>query len=320
MAHHYFRRHWLSLRRWLTGSEAAMIAVATAVGILAGLSTRAQNLVAHVLQQVLYGVGINRLSALTSIQHPWKLLALPLGGLVLMGFNRVIGQRRTSIDIVEANALHGGRVPASDSWIVCLQTLISNGFGASVGLEAAYTQAGGAVASAIGKQLRLRREDMRNLVGAGAGAAIGAAFGAPLAGAFYGFEIVIGAYTPAAIAPVMAAALSARIITRLLGGETYLVAAGDVGRIATHDYVTFAILGVVMAVAGIALMRLQTGLERLVQRWSLPALLVDCCSCPPPGSARKPCHQAMARCGSNSPCTPMPNSCSRCSRSRCWLR
>ena len=272
MAHHTFRRHELSLRRWLTSSEAAMIAVATIVGILAGLSTRAQNMVAHGLQQVLYGVGINRLSALTSIQHPWKLLALPLGGLVLMGFNRVIGRRHTSIDVVEANALHGGRVPASDSWIVCLQTLISNGFGASVGLEAAYTQAGGALASVIGKRLRLRREDMRNLVGAGAGAAIGAAFGAPLAGAFYGFEIVIGAYTPAAIAPVMAAALSARIVTRLLGGEGYLVAAGDVGRIATHDYVTFAILGVVMAIAGIGLMRLQTGLERFVQRWPLPAL------------------------------------------------
>ena len=40
------------------------------------------------------------------------------------------------------------------------------------------------------------------LVGAGAAGAIAAAFGAPLAGAFYAFEIVIGAYTPAALAPV----------------------------------------------------------------------------------------------------------------------
>ena len=272
MSNHFLIRHWLRIRRWLTGSEAALIGVAIIVGIGAGLLTRAQNLAAHGMQQLLYGVGINRLSALSSIQHPWKLLALPLGGLVLMVFNRVIGTRRTSIDVVEANALHGGRVPAADSWIVCLQTLISNGFGASVGLEAAYTQAGGALASALGKRLRLRRENMRILVGAGAGAAIGAAFGAPLAGAFYGFEIVIGAYTPAAIAPVMAAALSARIVTRLLGGEGYLVAVGDVGRIATHDYVSFAILGIAMSVAGIGLMRLQTALERLVQSWSLPAL------------------------------------------------
>ena len=69
------------------------------VGIVAGLATRAQNLIAHGLQHLLYGVGINRLSALTSIQHPWKLLALPLGGLVLMVFNRMIGQSRVSIDV-----------------------------------------------------------------------------------------------------------------------------------------------------------------------------------------------------------------------------
>jgi hypothetical protein len=44
-----------------------------------------------------------------------------------------------------------------------------------------------------------------------AAAAIAAAFGAPLAGAFYAFEIVIRAYTPASIAPVAAATISAVI-------------------------------------------------------------------------------------------------------------
>ena len=46
---------------------------------------------------------------------------------------------------------------------------------------------------------------------------VGAAFGAPLAGAFYAFEIVIGNYPPAAIAPVMVAALSAVFVSRALG-------------------------------------------------------------------------------------------------------
>ena len=43
---------------------------------------------------------------------------------------------------------------------------------------------------------------------------------APLTGAFYSFEIVIGAYTPAAIAPVAAAALSAVLTARLRGLES----------------------------------------------------------------------------------------------------
>ena len=262
-----------TIKRWLTGSEAALIMVAIVVGVAVGLATRAQETIAHTLQSWLYGVGINRLSALTSIHHPWKLLALPLAGALLVLTNRLIVMRRAPIDVVEANALHGGRVPIYDSLVVCLQTLISNGFGASVGLEAAYTQAGGAVASAVGQRLRLKRDKMRLMVGAGAGAAIGAAFGAPLSGAFYGFELVIGAYTPAAIAPVMAAALSARLVMRLLGGDTQFLSSDPIGHIATHDYATFAVLGIVMAVAGIGLIRLQTALERLVQRSPLPLAL-----------------------------------------------
>ena len=39
-----------------------------------------------------------------------------------------------------------------DSLLVAAQTLISNGFGASVGLEAAYAQIGGALASLAGRR------------------------------------------------------------------------------------------------------------------------------------------------------------------------
>lgn len=271
MIRHLNNRLTSSLRRWLRGSETALIPVAIIVGLLAGLVTRLQGFLAHGLQHLLFGVGINRLSALASIQHPVKLLALPLGGLMLMLANRYIGLRRVPIDVVEANALHSGRVPVTDTLVVCTQTLISNGFGASVGLEAAYTQAGGSIGSVLGRAFGLRRENIRTLVGAGAGAAIGAAFGAPLAGAFYGFEIVIGAYSPAAIAPVAAAALSASLVAKLLGGEAYLIAPGAVSAISTTDYLVFAGLGLVAAVVGIAIMRFQTTVERWVQRSRLPA-------------------------------------------------
>ena len=50
------------------------------------------------------------------------------------------------------------------------------------------------MASLTDQRVGLRRAEVRILVGAGAGAPIGAAFGVPLIGAFYGFEVVIGAY------------------------------------------------------------------------------------------------------------------------------
>lgn len=256
-------------RRSLRESEVAFILLATIAGLSAGLLTNAQQALAHGIQQLFYGVTINRLSALASIHHPWRLLALPVGGLMLVMLGSALHRRRRApVDVVEANALHGGRIPFSDNLVIATQTIISNGAGASVGLEATYAQMGGGVASIIGQWFKLRRNDLRTLVGAGAGAAVGAAFGAPLTGAFYAFEIVIGSYTPAAIAPVMAAALAASFVTRSLGVEPYLIATTADRHLAIGDYLAYAGLGLVCAVIGIVIMRLVTAAELHVQGWA----------------------------------------------------
>ncbi|WP_395395655.1 chloride channel protein [Novosphingobium sp. BL-8A] len=256
-------------RRRMRESELAFILLAVGAGIAAGWLTNLQGFLAHGIQQLLYGVTGNRLSAIGEIRHPIRLLALPLGGLVLIGIAYLLRRRRRApIDVVEANALHSGRIPFIDNLIISAQTIVSNGAGASVGLEAAYAQMGGGVASVLGQWFKLRRADMRTLVGAGAGAAVGAAFGAPLAGAFYAFEIVIGTYTPAAIAPVIAAALGAAFITRQLGVEPYLIAASSTRALTTPDYFIYAILGLACALVGILVMRLVTFIEIHVQKWT----------------------------------------------------
>ncbi|WP_126173092.1 chloride channel protein [Altericroceibacterium xinjiangense] len=263
----------IRFRRWLRSSELSLVVLAALIGLGAGLATALIGAMAHGLQYLLYGVGINRLSALASIRHPYKLLALPLGGLLLGGIYYLSRKRKAPVDVVEANALHGGRIPRADSLWVTLQTVVSNGFGASVGLEAAYAQAGGGLASVVGQWLRLRRADLRNLVGAGAGAAIGAAFSAPLTGAFYAFEVVIGAYTPAAIVPVAAAALIAALVGRALGAEPYLTVTAIAEHITTLDYLLFAGLGIVCALCGIAMIRLEAWVSRWVARSKIPVFL-----------------------------------------------
>ena len=265
-----YSRGVASFRRIFRSSEAALILLAVGVGIAAGLLMIAQHALAHGMQALIYGLSGASLSAAPSIATP-RLLALPLFGLLLgLGSTAALRRWRTPVDVVEANALHGGAIPLRDSVIVCAQTIVSNGAGASVGLEAAYAQAGGGIASLLGQSLRLRRADMRILVGAGAGAAIGAAFGAPLTGAFYAFEIVIGAYTPAAIAPVAAACLSAALLVRIVGIEAYVVALPGARAITTVDYLLYAALGLMCAFIGIAVMRGVTFLESHVRRSVLP--------------------------------------------------
>jgi CIC family chloride channel protein len=259
-------RAGVRVQRWLRESEAAFIALAALVGCAAGLATLAQGWLAHGMQAIIYGLTITRLSALASIDHPWRLIALPLGGLAVVALGRWWGRGGGApVDVVEANALHGGRIPTADNLLIALQTIVSNGCGASVGLEATYAQMGGGMASWLGQRLRLRRADLRRLVGAGAGAGVGAAFGTPLAGAFYAFEIVIGSYSIAEVAPVIAASLAGVLVLRWLGSEPYLVAFTSSDARGLINYGAAVVLGLLCAGLGITVMRLVTWAERMMQ-------------------------------------------------------
>ena len=271
---------WLAwLRRRTRSSELWLIAVATVVGMTAGTLAVLQAKLAHGTQVWLFAFDPDERLSAQAMVAPWRLLAIPLGGLLLGLFTALVLRFRPSpaVDPVEANALHGGRLSIRDSAFICGQTLISNGCGASVGLEAAYAQAGGAAASWVGQKLSLRRGDLRILVGAGAGAAIAAAFGAPLTGAFYAFEIVIGAYTVANIAPVAAAALAGVLVAKALGSTPYLIKTSVVAISSWTDYLLYGLLGLVAALFGVALMRAVAVADRWVgkaapPRWARPAI------------------------------------------------
>jgi CIC family chloride channel protein len=272
-------RSVLGAMAWLRGairaSELWMVAVAVVVGALSGLAAIAVGSAAHLLQHWLYGIDFDqRLSAISAVPRI-SLLALPAGGLLLGGATWLWARQRptATVDPVEANALHGGRMSLRDSLFVGLQSVLSNGFGASVGLEAAYAQLGGAAASVTGRGLNLRRNDLRTFVGAGAGAAIAAAFGAPLTGAFYAFEVVIGSYTVANIAPVVAAALAGALMTRLTNSSPLVIQVHANASLSLAHYVMFAGLGVVCALFAVAIMRLVALTEGFAGRIPMPRWL-----------------------------------------------
>jgi CIC family chloride channel protein len=241
--------------------------------------TAAVSNAAHGLQNLRYDIGPSaRLSALESLE-PVRALALPAGGLVLGLVTWAWARRRpgSPVDPVEANALRGGRMSMRDSLFLAVQSVISNGSGASVGLEAAYAQLGGGFGSVIGRALNLRRSDLRAFVGAGAGAGIAAAFGAPLTGAFYAFEIIIGSYAVANVAPVVAAAIAGAMVSRLLQTQPVVLHSQVTDFLDLSHYLLYAALGLVCAILGVAIMRAVAVLEGGVRRlpgpaWTRPAL------------------------------------------------
>ena len=246
------------LRAFVRAHETSLVVLAAMIGTIAGLVVLAMSVAVAALHALLFNISItDRLSSQTSVETMRAVLVPSLGGLMLGVALLLLLRWRPAreIDPIEANALYGGQMSFRGSVIVALQTTWSSGVGASVGLEAGYTQLASGIAASLGRGFALRRADQRVMVGCGAAAAISGAFGAPLAGAFYAFELVIGGYTPASLAPVGVAAVAGYFVTHGFAALSLGVSIGPIGDVVGHDLALAALLGGLAALFGILIMR-----------------------------------------------------------------
>ncbi|RJF78904.1 chloride channel protein [Rhodopseudomonas palustris] len=263
----------VALRNFVRNRETGLVLIAMVVGLLSGLLVAAISTLSQLAHGLLFDIPYDsHLSATGVISWQRTLLIPTIGGAVLaivalIFARRVKGQQLA--DAIEANALYGGRVSFRGSLLISIQTLLSNGFGGSVGLEAGYTQICATFGSHIGQRLAARRSDMRLLVACGAAGAISAAFSAPLAGAFYAFEVVLGAYTAAGLIPVIASAVAAWLVARHLTHTSFLMVPGFPSPVSAEMIIQTALIGVICAFASILVMLAVAFSERCFQRLSV---------------------------------------------------
>lgn len=262
-----------AIQRDLRASEVGQILLCALLGVVVGVAVdilregvvflHRQGFALPMREYLSTGIGVSRV----------RIMMVPvLGGLLLALFRHVTRRFRKAdiVDPIEANALYGGRMSFRDSVRLTITTLISNGAGASLGMEAGYSQFGAAIYSFIGQYFRLRRSDLRVFTTAGAAAAIAAAFNAPLAGAFYGFELILGSYLPRALAPVAVAAVCAALMQRAM---THMHALFEVSSgliMEPRSYFLFGLMGVVAAGIAITTMRAVTWTEQTLRATGVP--------------------------------------------------
>jgi len=246
------------LRAFVRAHETSLVILAAIVGGIGGLVVAAMSAAVDMLHVALFDLRAgDRLSSQVAVDPVRALLVPSLGGFLLGIAFLLLARWRPAreIDPIEANALHGGRMSFRGSVIVALETVWSSGVGASVGLEAGYTQLSSGLGASLGRGFHLRRADQRLMVGCGTAAAIAGAFSAPLAGAFYAFELVIGGYTPASLTPVGVASVVGYFVAHAFAPLSLGVGAGPVGDVLGRDLAVAALLGVFAALFGIAIMR-----------------------------------------------------------------
>ena len=267
----------LWMRAFVRGRESGVLIIAAIIGALSGLLVAAMSAASQKTHEIFFQIPQGASLSATPIHDAWRVIVIPaLGGatLVALGLWAKDRFRGRLADAIEANALQGGRLSAGGSLYIVAQTVISNGFGASVGLEAAYTQLCGMIGSLLGRGLGARRVDMRLFVACGAAGAIAAAFDSPFVGAFYAFEAILGAYTLSALMPVAASAVLANaVFDRLLAvhkpilGEPLLSTATPA--LATHAI----IVAILAAAASVVLMQGVAAVERGLEALPFPKSL-----------------------------------------------
>ncbi len=261
------------IRALVRADEVWLALLAAVVGALSGAGVAVINAVTAEMHMKLFALPIGQGLSESARVAPLRALLVPTLGGVVLGFAFwLLGKYRPKplVDPVEANALYGGRVSLVDSLIVAAQTTWSNGVGASVGMEAGYAQLGAGIASRLGRSFRLRRNDLRVLVGCGAAAAIGGAFNAPLCGAFYGIELIIGIYSITTLPFVVIASLAGTLTVQALAGGTPPLNVTLPASVPGSAYPMVLLLGFCAGLAGIAIMRGVTAIEAGFRRSRIP--------------------------------------------------
>ena len=261
------------VQRDLRSSELAQIVLCALIGGLVGALVEGMHQSVELLHRLSFRLPPHVLLSVGEHIDPLRILIVPTAGGLVLGLTALIWRRfRHSeiVDPIEANALYGGRMSLLDSARLAIFTMISNAAGASLGMEAGYSQFGAGVFSSFGQYFRLRRADQRVFVTAGAAAAIAAAFNAPLTGAFYGYELVLGSYLPRALAPVAVASVCGTLVQRAIGGARPLFSVGQMIPIDSMSYVLFGVVGI--AAAGVAVLAMLgvTWCERAIRHVPVP--------------------------------------------------
>ena len=153
------------------------------------------------------------------LEHMALVLLLPVGGLLTVGWYRLLTLKRNrgTNEIIEA-VLDGEELKPQIAPGIFVAATLTHLFGGSAGREGAALQLGGSAASVLSKLFGLKRHSRRVLIMAGMSAVFAGLFGTPLTAALFCMEFEsVGMIFSPALLPCYLAAFTASTVSGLLG-------------------------------------------------------------------------------------------------------
>jgi len=205
-----WRMHKISNRNFL-------VILAVVVGIVGGLA-------AALLKGLTHWIAA---SLQDDVQWQYKYylyLFFPLIGILLsvLYVRRFI--RRGTFEhgmtpIIYAISRKSSRIQSHNIYSQIITSALTVGFGGSSGLEAPIAYSGSAIGANAGRFFGLNYREVTMLLACGAAAGIAGAFNSPVAGMIFAIEILLPEFSIPAFIPLLMAAATASVVSRLIYSE-----------------------------------------------------------------------------------------------------
>lgn len=245
-----------------------MLLLALAIGVGGGFGAVGFRILIRFFQDVFFGHNASLLDQLSTLPWYYILLAPAVGGLFvgpLVHFFAREAKGHGVPEVMDAVATKAGIIRPRLVVVKAFASAISIGSGGSVGREGPIVQIGSAWGSAVGQFLKLSMQEMRTLVGCGAAAGIAATFNAPIMGVIFALEIILGDFAVTTFSPIVVASVMATVISRHFIGDVPAFIIPAYKLVSVWEFPVYALLGLVVALAGVLFIKLLYGAEDLLE-------------------------------------------------------
>lgn len=141
-------------------------------------------------------------------------------------------------------AKEGGIIPRHNIISSIVTSVLTVGFGGSVGLEGPIVLTGASIGSSVGQTARLNYRQLTHLLAIASAAAVAAIFKAPIAAIVFAMEVIMIDLTMMALIPLLLASMSAVITSYIFMGRGAVYAIHILDPFDISDLVWYALLGV----------------------------------------------------------------------------
>ena len=224
--------------------------IAVIIGVITGVFIGIYTLLLDLLSNTFYGgSGILEYYGIPR----FAIIFVPLAGGLLVGIIRkyYLKTHYGVESVIEASALHGGRLKTKYALGEAFLSVITIGTGGSAGKEAPGVLMGAGSGSLATKIFNLRGKSLRTYLGCGAAAGISAAFNAPLAGVVFVVEVIFGELEAKTFIPIVISSVCSTFVFQIFFGSDALSFPTFTLTRPFYEFWLFPVLGILSGIVSV---------------------------------------------------------------------